>query len=245
MTPDLSLLVAVSAGVVSFLSPCVLPLVPAYVSFITGASLEELTEGEGAGRSPEVLRHGLLFVGGFSLIFILMGGSAGFLGTFLLVYSRLFEIVGGIFLLLFGVLLTGLLRVPWANREWRIHVQNRPAGNVATVAAGAAFGFGWTPCIGPILGGILTLAAAGEAPVRGMVLLSGYSFGLAIPFLLAALGLSRFLAVRGRIGPWLPWIQRGSGAILILLGFLLLTGDFTRMAEALTRMTPEFLLERM
>lgn len=244
MSPDLSLFLAFTAGVVSFLSPCVLPLVPAYVTFITGASLDELTTSQ-RKFSPEVMRHALLFVSGFSLVFIIMGGSAGFLGAFLLVYSRAFEVVGGAFLIVFGLLLTDLIRVPWAGREWRVHMSNRPAGNVGTLAAGMAFGFGWTPCIGPILGGILTLAAAGEEPVRGMVLLGAYSSGLAVPFLLAAVGLSRFLALRGRIGPWLPWIQRASGVILVILGVLLMTGDFTRMAAALSRMTPEFLLERM
>lgn len=244
MTPDPTLLVAMFAGLVSFLSPCVLPLIPAYLTFITGASLEELTGEEGT-KSPEILRHGILFVAGFSLVFILMGGSAGFLGSFLLTFSRLFEVVGGAFLILFGLLLTDLIRLPWANREWRVHVRNRPAGNVGTFAAGTVFGFGWTPCIGPILGAILTLAAAGESPLQGMALLSAYSAGLAIPFLLAAVGLSRFLSLRKRIGPWLPWIQRVSGAILIIFGILLLTGEFTRLAAMLAGMTPDFLLERM
>ncbi len=244
MTPELSLVLAFTAGIVSFLSPCVLPLVPAYLTFVTGASLDELTDS-GKKFSPEVLRHALLFTGGFSLVFVLMGGSAGFLGAFLLVYSRAFEVVGGAFLVVFGLLLTDLLRIPWASRDWRLHLRNRPAGNIGTLAAGMAFGFGWTPCIGPILGGILTLAAAGEAPLRGMVLLGSYSLGLALPFLVAAVGLSRFLSWRGRIGPWLPWIQRVSGGVLILLGILLITGDFTRLAAALAQMTPEFLLERM
>jgi cytochrome c-type biogenesis protein len=244
MIPDVTLFLAFTAGVVSFLSPCVLPLVPAYITFITGASLDELTVSD-RGFSPEILRHALLFVGGFSLVFIALGGSAGFLGSFLLVYSRVFEVVGGVFLILFGLLLTDLVRVPWASREWRVHLRNRPAGNIGTLAAGMVFGFGWTPCIGPILGGILTLAAAGEEPMRGMVLLGGYSVGLAIPFLIAAVGLSRFLSVSRRIGPWLPWIQRGSGVILVVLGVLLMTGDFTRIAEELARMTPDFLLERM
>jgi len=251
MTQEVSILVALVAGVASFLSPCVLPLVPAYLSFITGSSFEELTgAGEGsagavaAGR-PEVLRHGVLFVLGFSLVFILTGGVAGFLGNFLSYYARTFQMIGGGFLILFGILLLGILPMAWMNREWRLHLRSRPAGNVGTVAAGMAFGFGWTPCIGPILGGILTLAAAGEAPLRGMVLLTAYSAGLAIPFLLAALGISRFLGFQRRIGPWLLPIQRVSGVILILLGFLLLTGEFTRMAAALNSMTPEFLREWM
>lgn len=247
MTAEVSLAVALLAGVASFLSPCVLPLVPAYLSFITGASFEELTasgetarESEGGGR-PEVLRHGVLFVLGFSLVFILTGGVAGFLGNFLSYYERNLQIVGGGFLILFGILLLGVLPVAWLSREWRMHLRSRPAGNVGTVFAGMAFGFGWTPCIGPILGGILTLAAAGEAPFRGMMLLTAYSIGLAVPFLLAAAGISRFLGFQRKIGPWLLPIQRVSGVILILLGILLMTGEFTRMAAALNSMTPEFL----
>jgi len=250
MTPDISLALAALAGLASFLSPCVLPVVPAYLSFITGASFEELTaarpEGEDLrGNSPEVLRHGILFVLGFSLIFILTGGVAGFLGNFLTYYSKTFQMIGGGFLILFGILLLGILPFAWMNREWRMHLRSRPAGNVGTVFAGMAFGFGWTPCIGPILGGILTLAAAGEAPLRGMALLTAYSAGLAIPFLLAAVGISRFIGFQKRIGPWLLPIQRVSGVILILLGILLMTGEFTRMAAALNSMTPEFLREWM
>lgn len=246
MASELSLLLAVSAGLVSFLSPCVLPLVPAYVTFITGSSLDELTRAREAGeRSPAIFRNGLLFVGGFSAVFMAMGASAGFLGSFLTIYSRVFEVVGGVLLIGFGILLLEIFRLPWAMREWKVHMQGRPMGNLGTILAGMAFGFGWTPCVGPILGGILTLAAAGEAPMQGVILLGGYSLGLAVPFLLAAMGLSRFLQVRGQIGPWLPWIQRFSGVVLILLGILLATGDFTRMAEALNQITPDFLYERM
>lgn len=246
MASELSILLALSAGLISFLSPCVLPLVPAYVSFITGSSLDELTRARAAGeRSPAIFRNGLLFVLGFSSIFMAMGASAGFLGSFLVVYSRVFEVVGGVLLIGFGILLMEVIRMPWAMREWRVHLQNRPMGNLGTIAAGMAFGFGWSPCVGPILGGILTLAAAGEAPLQGVVLLGAYSLGLAVPFLLAALGLSRFLQVRGRIGPWLPWLQRASGVLLIVLGLLLASGEFTRIAEALNQMTPEFLYERM
>jgi cytochrome c-type biogenesis protein len=247
MTADVSIALALFAGLASFLSPCVLPLVPAYLSFITGASFEELTAADGGGgrtaSSPEVLRHGILFVSGFSLVFILTGGVAGFLGNFLTYYERAFQVIGGGFLILFGVLLLGILPFSWMSREWRMHLRSRPAGNVGTVFAGMAFGFGWTPCIGPILGGILTLAAAGEAPLRGMALLTAYSAGLAIPFLLTAVGVSRFLGFQRRIGPWLLPIQRVSGVILILLGILLMTGEFTRLAAALNRMTPEFLRE--
>lgn len=241
---ELNLLLAVLGGVVSFLSPCVLPLVPAYVSFITGASLDELTD-ESRRFAPEILRHALLFIAGFSTVFVLTGASASFIGGFLITSRRVFEVAGGAFLVVFGVLLSEFVKLPWAMRDWRVHLKDRPAGNVGTMFAGMVFAFGWTPCIGPILGGIYTLAAGEESPGRGMLLLGGYSVGLAIPFLLAALGLSRFLAVRRRIGPWLPRIQRASGVVMVIFGVLLITGDFTRIAAALAAVTPDFLLRWM
>jgi cytochrome c-type biogenesis protein len=241
---ELNLLLAVMGGVVSFLSPCVLPLVPAYLTFITGASLDELTAND-QKFSPQVLRHALLFIAGFSLVFVLTGASATFIGGFLITSRRVFEVAGGLFLILFGLLLAEVVRIPWASRDWRVHMKDRPAGNLGTLFAGMVFAFGWTPCTGPYLAGIYTLAAGEESPGRGMLLLGGYSFGLAIPFLLAAVGLSRFLTLRRRIGPWLPWIQRVSGVAMVIFGILLLTGDFTRIAAALAGITPEFLLRRM
>jgi cytochrome c-type biogenesis protein len=241
---ETSLLLAVLGGGVSFLSPCVLPLVPAYLTFVTGASLDELTE-DNRKFSPRVLKHAILFVSGFSLVFVLTGASASFLGGFLITSRRAFEVAGGLFLVIFGVLLTEIVRLPWAMRDWRVHLKDRPAGNLGTLFAGMVFAFGWTPCIGPSLGGIYTLAAGEETPGRGMLLLGGYSAGLAIPFLLAAVGLSRFLTLRRRIGPWLPWIQRASGAAMVGFGVLLLTGDFTRIAAALAGVTPDFLLRWM
>ncbi|MEX1256641.1 MAG: cytochrome c biogenesis CcdA family protein [Gemmatimonadota bacterium] len=241
---ELNLLLAVLGGVVSFLSPCVLPLVPAYVTFITGASLDELTDSN-RKFSPEVLRHALLFIAGFSLIFVLMGASASFIGGFLITSRRVFEVAGGIFLVLFGLLLSEIVKLPWAMRDWRVHMKDRPAGNLGTLFVGMVFAFGWTPCIGPILGGIYTLAAGEETPGRGMLLLGGYSFGLALPFVLAAVGLSRFLTLRRRIGPWLPWIQRVSGIAMVIFGALLITGQFTRIAAALAQVTPDFLLRWM
>jgi len=241
---EVSLLIAFTAGLVSFLSPCVLPLVPAYLTFITGASLDELTEAEN-GFLRDALRHALLFVLGFSTVNVLLGGSIGFLASFLVVSARAFEVSGGGFLILFGILLIRIIRMPWANREWNLQLRSRPAGNVGSMFAGVVFALAWTPCRGPIIGSILTLAAGGEAPWEGMVLLGGYSAGLALPFLAVAVGLSKFLALRGRIGPWLPRIERGSGVVLIVFGGLLLTGEFTRLTEFLANATPAFLSDRM
>lgn len=241
---SLGLAVAFTAGVLSFLSPCVLPLVPSYATFITGMSLDELQTDSGRGRRA-VLTHGVLFILGFTSVFVLLGASATFLGALLSYASRWVEIFGGVLLVLFGLYLLGLLRLPGASREWRVHLADKPVGYLGTVLVGVAFGAGWTPCIGPILGGILTLAATRGSVAEGMGLLAVYSAGLAVPFLLATLLIDRFLFAFRRFRHLLPWISRASGVLLVGVGVLLLTGSFTSLAAALARWTPEFLANRL
>ncbi len=241
----LGLAVAFTAGVLSFLSPCVLPLIPSYATFITGMSLDELTTGERSRTRRAVLLHGGLFVLGFTLVFLALGASATFLGAFLRYYSDWVGRIGGVLLIIFGVYLLGVLRLPGASREWRVHLADKPVGYVGTVLVGVAFGAGWTPCIGPVLGGILTLAATRGSVGEGMGLLAVYSLGLAVPFLLATLLLERFLVSFGRFRRWLPWVSRASGALLIAVGLLLITGSFTMLSGMLARWTPDFLLERL
>jgi cytochrome c-type biogenesis protein len=242
-----ALAVAFAAGLFSFLSPCVLPLIPSYVSFITGMSLDELTaeQAQTAAVRRTVLTHGLLFVAGFTLVFVILGASATFLGALFAYASRWVERVGGVLLILFGLYLIGLLRLPGASREWRVHMSDKPLGYAGTMLVGVTFGAGWTPCIGPVLGGILTLAATRGSVGDGVLLLLIYSMGLALPFLAAALLLGRFLGSVRRIGPWLPWVSRASGAMLLVLGVLLLTGSFTTLSGMLARWTPQFLLNLM
>jgi cytochrome c-type biogenesis protein len=244
---SVGLLVAFAAGLLSFLSPCVLPLIPSYVTFITGMSLDELTtedsERERARRA--VLVHGLLFIAGFTLVFVIMGASATFLGSLFRYASGWVERVGGVLLIAFGLYLLGVLRMPGADREWRVHFGNKPLGYFGTVLVGVTFAAGWTPCIGPVLGGILALASTTGSVSSGVGLLFVYSAGLAVPFLLAALLLQRFMGNMGRIGRWLPWVNRISGALLLILGILLLTGSFTALTAMMSGWTPDFLLERM
>ncbi len=242
---SLGLLVAFSAGLLSFLSPCVLPLVPSYASFITGMSLDELRDAETARTRRAVLVHGVLFVLGFTLVFMILGASATFLGSLLAYASRWVERVGGVLLILFGLYLLGVLRLPGAGREWRMHLANKPVGYLGTLLVGITFGAGWTPCIGPVLGGILTLAATRGSMVEGMGLLGVYSAGLAIPFLLSTLLIERFLTGFKRIRQWLPWINRVSGAMLLVLGVLLFTGSFSTLSALLSRWTPEWLSTRL
>ena len=241
---SLGLLVAFTAGLLSFLSPCVLPLVPSYATFITGMSLDELREVEETRARRAVLVHGLLFVAGFTAVFLVLGASATFLGSLVRYASRWVEMAGGALLIVFGLYLWGILSL-FGGREFRLHLANKPTGYLGTVLVGITFGAAWTPCIGPVLGGILTLAAARGTLGEGMGLLAFYSAGLAIPFLLSTLLLERFLGTFQRLRRWLPWINRISGTLLIVLGVLMLTGEFSRLAAVFAAWTPAWLASRI
>lgn len=252
MDASLTLTVAFTAGVLSFLSPCVLPLIPSYATFVTGMSLEELTgrseqvERAGRGRVHRaVLIHGGLFVLGFSLVFMLLGASATVLGTFFRLYRDWVGRIGGTILIFFGLYLFGLLKVGAFSRDARVHLAEKPSGYAGSLLVGVAFGAGWTPCIGPVLGGILTLAATQGSMGQGVGLLAAYSAGLAVPFILATLLLDRFIGAFSRMRRVIPWVNRVSGAILIVLGVLLVSGTFTRLSSLMARWTPSFLLDRL
>ncbi|MDR0787882.1 MAG: cytochrome c biogenesis protein CcdA [Gemmatimonadota bacterium] len=243
----LGLTVAFLAGLLSFLSPCVFPLIPSYVTFITGMSLDELMAGDLARERARraVLVHGLLFIAGFTLVFVTLGASATFLGSLLRYASDWVGRVGGLLLILFGLYLLGVLRLPGAEREWRVHLSDKPLGYLGTVLVGVTFAAGWTPCIGPVLGGILTLAGTSGSVTSGMWLLFVYSAGLAIPFLLAALLMRHFLPGMRRMSRWLPWVSRISGGLLVVLGILMITGSFTVLSATLQSWTPELLRSRL
>jgi cytochrome c-type biogenesis protein len=239
---DVGIAIAFTAGVFSFLSPCVLPLVPSYLTFVTGMSLEDLQEG--VDRRATFM-HATLFVVGFSTIFILLGASASFLGQFLRLYEVWIARIGGLIIIVLGMHLAGILRLTPLMREKRIHLNDKPAGYLGTLGVGMAFGAGWTPCIGPILGAILTYGMTQDTMWAGVGLLSVYSLGLAVPFLISALALDWFLQTFQRFRRWIPIVERASGVLLIVLGLLLLTGQFTVLAAYLNRFTPSFILERI
>lgn len=242
MNESVSLFVAFVAGILSFLSPCVLPLVPSYLSFVTGMSLEDLQQG--VDRRATLI-HSLLFVAGFSIIFITLGASASFLGVFLRYYEVWIARIGGALIIVLGLHLTGIFRIAPLMRERRVQVNDKPAGYVGTIGVGAAFGAGWTPCIGPVLGAILTLAGTEESVGAGVLLLSVYSLGLAIPFLISALALDLFLNTFSRFRRLLPLVEKASGVMLIVLGLLLATGSFTILSSYLIRFTPDWVLQRI
>lgn len=238
MIPTVGL--AVAAGLLSFLSPCVLPLIPSYVGFLTGLSLEQLEVRRGTA-----LVHALWFVTGFSLIFVALGATASVLGVLLLRYQVWIGRLGGVLVILFGLYLLGVLRPQFLLQQRQIQLARKPVGYVGSAIVGVTFGAAWTPCIGPILGAILTLAAAQASVGHGIALLAAYSVGLAMPFLATALALDRFLVWFQRFRPYLVWVDRVAGLLLLALGLLLVTDRFTLLATWLQGLTPAALKSRL
>jgi cytochrome c-type biogenesis protein len=242
----LGILVAAAAGLLSFLSPCVLPLVPTYIAFLAGVGGTAVAaEQEGGGSSRrETFAHAVAFVTGFSLVFVILGASATAISGTLRADGEWIARIGGVLLILFGLVLLGAVGLQFFQREMRFlsHARGlRRFGLAGSGIVGAAFGAGWTPCIGPALAAILTLAATSQDVTEGIILLIAYSAGLAIPFLLAAFALSKFGLASARIRRWMPWINRISGALLIGVGILMVTGEMTRLAAELNKYVPSWI----
>ncbi|HVH67786.1 MAG TPA: cytochrome c biogenesis protein CcdA [Gemmatimonadales bacterium] len=231
---------AFAGGLFSFLSPCVLPLIPSYVGFLTGLSVEDLQVRRGTA-----LAHALWFVAGFSLIFVALGATASALGVALLHSQVWIGRVGGAIVVLFGLYLLGIVRPAFLMRERKLQLARKPSGYLGSAVVGVTFGAAWTPCIGPILGAILTLAATEATVGQGMLLLGAYALGLAIPFVITALALDRFLVWFQRFRPYIAWVDRIAGVLLVLLGILLLTDRFTLLASWLQGLTPAGLKSRL
>lgn len=242
MDGSISFAVAFAAGVISFLSPCVLPIVPGYLGFITGMTMDELS---GGAPRRAVLVPALFFVAGFSLIFLLLGASATLIGQVLKVYQDWIARIGGMVIIVFGLHLLGVLRFGALMRERRVHLTRSPAGYAGAAVAGAAFGAGWTPCLGPVLGALLTYASARATLAGGMALLGSYALGLAVPFLIAAAATGAFLRASRRMRGLIPVIEKTSGVVLVLVGLLLVSGTFTVLSGWLTRFTPGWILDNL
>jgi cytochrome c-type biogenesis protein len=217
-------------GLLSFFSPCVLPLLPVYLSLITGVSVEALESGEKTAFWPAILRT-LLFVAGFSLVFTALGAGAGTVGQVLREHAEWFRIGGGILVIVFGLHFTGVFRIAMLYREARIKLAVKELGAIGTFLMGMTFALGWTPCIGPWLASILAVAATEGRTARGIALLLTYSAGMGVPFLLAAALMGSFLRFSGRMKKILHHIEVASGILLILLGVLLLTNRFSLLAQ--------------
>jgi cytochrome c-type biogenesis protein len=214
----------------------VLPLIPSYITFITGMTLDDVQ------RSRRVaLVHALLFVLGFSLIFLALGASATLLGRLLVTYRIWISRIGGLLVLAFGLYLLGLFNLGAFSRERRVHITDKPLGYLGTLVVGVAFGAGWTPCIGPILGSILTYAASQGDVSRGVLLLAAYSLGLAIPFVLAAVAMERFLSAFQVLKRRMVWVNRVSGAVLVVVAMLMITNTLVAITNAMQGWTPAVL----
>lgn len=241
MAPEsLTLLVAFTAGLLSFLSPCVLPLVPSYVTFITGMGLDDVSKARRAA-----LTHALLFVLGFSFIFVALGAGASAFGQLLREYRVWLARVGGVLMVGMGLWMLGVITVGALQQERRIHLSDKPLGYLGTIVVGIAFGAGWTPCLGPTLGAILLLAANETALAKGILLLTAYSAGLAVPFLVSALAIDRFLGFFQSFRKNIGTVNRVAGGLLVVVGVLMFTGWFERLAAYLQPLTPAFLVERL
>jgi len=227
-----ALMFSLFMGLVSFISPCILPLIPSYVSYITGISYEELLSSEAKKKNVRTtLQHSLAFVAGFSIIFVLLGATASFMGQVLIQYLDVIRIGGGVLIIIMGVFVMDLVNIPFLQREAKLRLKNRPAGYIGTVIVGMIFGAGWTPCTGPFLGSVLTLAMEADTLGRGMVLLMFYSLGLGIPFILSALAISEFLTHSHRLKGHFKAIKIASGVVLIIMGVLLITNSMTLLTS--------------
>ena len=237
---SLGIFVAFSAGLLSFLSPCVLPLVPSYIGFLTGMMAPDAVQ-----KRRVTVTHALFFVLGFTLVFLALGAGASAFGAALKSQKILITRIGGAFIILFGLWTLGVLKLDFLQREKRLQIEDKPVGYLGSSLVGMAFAAGWVPCLGPILGAMLGLAATEADFSRGMALLGAYSAGLAIPFIGAAFALDRFLEWFKSFRRHLGTVKVVSGLLLLFVGVLMLTGKFTQLAGWLADLTPGFLRDRI
>lgn len=215
-------------GVVSFISPCILPLIPSYVSYITGISYDELVDAASRKKNINLtLLHSLIFVAGFTVVFVLLGATVSYAGQFLIEYLKAIRIGGGVLMIVLGLFVADIIPIPFLQQDAKIHLKTRPAGFVGTFLIGVVFAAGWTPCTGPFLSGVLMQAAQAETMGSGMVLLAFYSLGIGIPFILSAVAIGAFLSFFDRVKRHYRAIKIVSGAILIAMGVLLIADKWT------------------
>jgi len=233
---QISLFAAFGAGLLSFVSPCVLPLVPSYISYITGLSLERLSDASERQRFRKtIIVNSLLFIAGFSSVFIAFGASASFIGQVLITYQDHIRRIGGLLIILFGLYLLGVLNLNFLATEKRLHFKNRPAGYIGSYLIGIAFAAGWTPCVGPVLGTILLYASTTESLTSGVALLASYSLGLGLPLFITALGVDRFLTYFKQVRAYLWGVSTVSGVFLVVVGVMIYANTLTMITSFLER----------
>lgn len=241
MNGNVTLLAAFAAGFLSFVSPCVLPLIPGYISFVSGISVDEMKADTAPSASRlQVFLTSLAFVIGFSIVFVALGASATAIGKFMFAKLPLLSKIAGVILIVFGLHTMGVFRLAFLETEKRVHSQRKPAGPLGAMLVGIAFAFGWTPCIGPILGGILAIAGSKNTVSEGITLLAVYSLGLGIPFLLTSLAINQFFSAAKRIRKHYHAVEVTSGVLLIAIGVLIVTGQLTIITRYLQPYLPSF-----
>lgn len=233
---QISLVAAFTAGLLSFVSPCVLPLVPSYISYITGLSLDQLADAAERERfRTTIIVNSLLFIAGFSCVFIAFGASASLIGQVLITYQDHIRKIGGLLIIVFGLYLLGVLKLNFLQTEKRLHFKSRPAGYLGSFLIGVAFAAGWTPCVGPVLGTILLYASTTDALTNGVALLTSYSLGLGLPLFMTALGVDRFLAYFKQVRAYLWGVTAVSGAFLVVVGVMIYANSLTLITSFLER----------
>jgi cytochrome c-type biogenesis protein len=243
---EVNVFVAFAAGVFSFLSPCVLPLIPSYLSFVSGVSLDEMRSDQARARMRlRVVLNSLAFITGFSLVFVSFGASASFIGALLMDYRNGIRIIGGMFVLAVGLYLVGLFKIAALEQYLQFNLKDKPAGYLGSVLVGITFAVAWTPCVGPILGATLALASTEGEVGRGIFLLSGYAAGLAVPFFLSALAINSFLQFSQMLRRYIRVIHVLGGFLLIFVGILLITDYMAALNVYVLRLTPDWLLQRL
>ena len=225
-----ALLFSLLMGVVSFASPCILPLIPSYVSYITGISYDELVSQDSRRKNMNTtLLHSVVFVVGFSIIFVLLGATASLMGRVLTEHLSVIRIIGGVLIIIMGIFVMDVVNIPFLQREARLQLKTRPAGYLGTLLVGAIFGAGWTPCTGAFLSSVLALAIEANTLGKGVALLSFYSLGLGVPFILSAIAISAFLTSFSKLRKHFKAIKIVSGIILIIMGLLLISDKMTML----------------
>ncbi|EFO33716.1 cytochrome c-type biogenesis protein CcdA [Roseibium sp. TrichSKD4] len=241
MLQEVTLLGALLAGVLSFISPCVLPLVPPYLGYLAGVSLEELSgEDVDQAATRKVFFTALAFVAGFSTVFVILGASASLIGQFVSQYLQYLSYIAGALIIVMGLHFLGVFKIGFLYQEARVQVERKPAGHVGAYLMGLAFAFGWTPCVGPILATILFVAGSEETTGQGAILLSAYALGLGIPFLLAALFAGPFLNFMKKFRKHMGTVEKGMGVVLVLTGVMFLTGQMAVLSYWLLETFPVF-----
>ncbi|MGC8595483.1 MAG: cytochrome c biogenesis CcdA family protein [Candidatus Kryptoniota bacterium] len=234
---NVTVLTAFVFGVLSFVSPCVLPIVPGYLSFISGYSFDEMLNSSRSELFKKVTLNSLLFVIGFSVVFVALGASATAIGKFLQEKFDLFAKIAGIVIILFGIHMTGIFKIKFLNYEKKFHSEKK-IGPFGSFVAGLAFAFGWTPCIGPVLAGILAIASQQDTVMKGIILLSVYSIGLGIPFLITSVSVNAFLSFFKKFSKYVRWVEIVGGILLIIVGVLIMTNSLQILSSYFAKWFP-------